>query len=409
MNYILLLFTLFFNLALNASPKVELGVDRFFKERLYKKYEGKKIGLITNQTGRDAELNSTLELFKSRKNEVALKAIFAPEHGLTGAGYAAEQIKHQKEKTGISIFSLHGATRRPTDEMLSKIDLLIYDIQDVGCRSYTYASTLFYAMEEAAKKGIKVVVLDRPNPINGIVVDGPMLDVKWRSFIGYINVPYCHGMTIGELADYFNKEYAVGCDLEVIGMRGWKREYTIADTGLIWTPTSPNIPEPDSPVYYASTGLLGELNLVSIGIGYTLPFKVVGAPWIEADDFSQKLNEASLEGVHFLPFHFKPFYGAFKGEECHGVKVIVTDANRFKPTQIQYLLLSTIKTQYPKQFQSRLAQLSETRKNLFHKANGSDEIYHYLISEKSPYEKMEKHDITMRKKFLQVRKKYLRY
>ena len=198
--------------------------------------------------------------------------------------------------------------------MLKGIDLLIYDIQDIGSRSYTFLSTLLYVMEEAAKQQIKVMVLDRPNPINGIVMDGPMLEEKWRSFLGYINVPYCHGMTIGELAQYFNGEYKIGCDLEVIPMKGWKRTMSFKDTHLPWVPTSPHVPEAETALVYPVTGILGELGIVNIGIGYTLPFKLIGAPWIQAEAFAEQLNQQQFPGVRFLPFYYRPFYGKFEGE-----------------------------------------------------------------------------------------------
>ena len=206
-----------------------------------------------------------------RKKGVFLKALFSPEHGLTGLAYSWEKVKDHKED-GIPVYSLHGETRRPTAAMLKDLDVLIYDIQDIGVRPYTYISTLFYSMEEAAKRHMQFVVLDRPNPINGHMIDGPMLEEQWRSYIGYINIPYCHGMTIGELAEYFNAEYKIGCNLKVVAMEGWSRDMTFKDTGLHWVPTSPHIPEAETPLFFATTGLIGELNIVNIGIGYTLPF-----------------------------------------------------------------------------------------------------------------------------------------
>ena len=214
--------------------------------------------------------------------------------------------------------------------MLKDVDILIYDIQDIGSRSYTYITTLFYVMEEAAKAQIPLIVLDRPNPINGLLVEGPMLNERWRSFIGYVNVPYCHGMTVGELALFFNAEYQIGCKLEVIQMQGWKRWMHFEDTGLAWVPTSPHIPEADTPLFYASTGIIGELGIVSIGIGYSLPFKVVGAPWIRAQEFATAMNAQRLPGVHFMPYHFKPFYGLYKEKQCQGVLIRITDPHVFK-------------------------------------------------------------------------------
>ena len=271
--------------------------------------------MITNHTAMTRELQPSREylreVLKKMGGHTQLVALFAPEHGLWGVAHAGEAVAHAKDKEGIPVYSLHGSTRRPTAEMLAGIDLLIYDVQDIGTRSYTYISTLFYVMEEAAKAKIPVLILDRPNPINGLTIDGPMLEEKWRSFVGYLNVPYVHGMTVGELARYFNAVYKIGCEVHVIPMKGWKRAMSFSETGLAWIPTSPHIPEADTPLYYPVTGILGELELVNIGIGYTQPFKLIGAPWIRAEEFSQKLNQAKLPGVTFLPAYYKPFYGTF--------------------------------------------------------------------------------------------------
>ena len=290
---------LFLLLCLPLFGAVDLGIDTLLSGGYDKELKGKRVGLVSNHTGVDKNLLPTMEVLQ--KNGVKLVALFSPEHGWKGNYYAFEKTSDGKE-AHLPLYSLHGKTRRPNDQMLKGIDLLIYDIQDIGVRSYTYATTLFYVMEEAAKRKIPVMVLDRPNPINGLIVDGGMLEEKWRSFIGYVNVPYCHGMTIGELATFFNGEYKIGCNLKVIPMKGWKRTMTFKETGLAWVPTSPHIPEADTPLFYASTGILGELNMVNIGVGYTLPFKVVGAPWIDAEAFAEKLNSQHLRGVHFFPF-----------------------------------------------------------------------------------------------------------
>ncbi|MGE5196163.1 MAG: exo-beta-N-acetylmuramidase NamZ domain-containing protein, partial [Anaerolineae bacterium] len=289
------------HLKLFAEPQVKLGIDRFFDEGVYKCLSGKRVGLVTNHTGVDGQLRRTIDLFLLESRDFSLAAVFAPEHGLYGIAYADEKIEHGKLGISLPVYSLHGETRRPTKEMLKDLHVLIYDMQDIGSRSYTYATTLFYAMEAAAKEGVSVIVLDRPNPIGGLLVDGPMLEEKWRSFLGYINVPYCHGMTVGELARFFNEEYKIGCELTVVPMKGWNRSMTFGETGLHWIPTSPYIPEEDTPFFYASTGILGALGWVNIGIGYTQPFKLVGAPWIDADHFAEQLNAQKLPGTFFVP------------------------------------------------------------------------------------------------------------
>lgn len=399
----------FFIFFLCFSPlfgAVNLGVDVFFEEGHDRGLKGKRIGLVSNHTGVNRSLISTVEVLQ--KNGMDIVALFSPEHGWTGNAYAGEQVGNGGSGK-FQIYSLHGATRRPTAEMLKGIDVLIYDIQDIGVRTYTYAATLFYVMEEAAKRGIPVIVFDRPNPINGLIVDGGMLEPKWRSFIGYINVPYCHGMTIGELAVFFNGEYKIGCTLKVIPLRGWKRTMSFKDTGLTWIPTSPNIPEPDTPLFCASTGILGELEMVNIGIGYTLPFKIVGAPWIDAEVFATKLNDQALPGVRFFPFHYRPFYGSMKGKDCHGVLIRITDMKCYQPLSVQYLLMGMLKSLYPAEIKGYLEKANESKKRMFNLANGNDEIYRLMLHEKYAAWKMIVHQKNEREQFKKLREKYLLY
>jgi uncharacterized protein YbbC (DUF1343 family) len=388
--------------------QIQLGVDVFFQEERYHDLKGKKVALLTNHTGVDGQQRPTLELLQQVEKNFKIVALFCPEHGLKGVAYAAENVANQKEGK-LTCFSLHGSHRRPTAEMLKGIDAIICDIQEIGCRSYTYATTLYYVMEEAAKRNIEVIVLDRPNPLGGMVVDGPMLDDSSRSFLGYINVPYCHGMTIGELAWFFNQEYQVKCKLKVIPMKGWKRDMTYQETGLVWIPTSPQIPEADTPFFYPATGLLGELQLVSIGIGYTLPFKVVGAPWIEAKGFVKALNDQNLKGVKFLPFHFKPYFGPYKNEECHGVRLVITDPKHFRPASVAYIIMGVLKSLYPKEVLQRLKNLPVKKRALFCKANGNTVIWDLLLKEKYAGWKMVSVDKEERKAFLEKRQRYLLY
>lgn len=400
-RFFLFLFCLF---SVTLRADVDLGIDVFFAEGHHKPLRGKRIGLVTNHTGVNRDLVPTAKLLK---DHLQLVALFSPEHGLKGNGYAFEKVADDNTLDQIPIYSLHGSTRRPTNEMLKKIDVLIYDIQDIGVRSYTYATTLFYVMEEAAKRKIPVIVLDRPNPINGMIVDGTMLDQKWRSYIGYINVPYCHGMTIGELALFFNGEYKIGCQLKVVPMRGWKRRMSFKDTGLEWIPTSPHIPEADTPLFYASTGILGELDIVNHGVGYTLPFKVVGAPWLDAEEFATKLNQQRLPGVKFLPFHYRPFYGSLKGQECHGVLIRVTDKLRYRPLSVQYLLLGMLKSLYPDRVKASIGGINQTKRDLFCKANGNSEVLRIMNEEQYAAWKMISYEKQERGDFEKLRAKYL--
>jgi uncharacterized protein YbbC (DUF1343 family) len=386
-----------------------VGADRLLSPPYIEKLHGKRIGLIANQTSLTRDFQPLAELLVSSasKGQYQVAAFFSPEHGWDGEHYAEEAVENGRDRRGIPIYSLHGKTRRPTQEMLEGIDLLIYDMQDVGLRSYTYVSTLFYLMEEAAKSKIPVLVLDRPNPLNGITVDGPFLEEKWRSFIGYIDVPLCHGMTAGELALYFNAEYQVGCSLTVVPMEGWKRNMSFGDTGLAWVPTSPHIPEPSSVFGYATTGLIGELGLVNIGIGYSLPFRLVGAPWIQAHHFAAELNRQALPGVHFHPFYFRPFFGRFAKEECQGVLILVTDSKKYLPVTTQYVLMGLLKTLYPKE----VARAFALKKDFtpFYRACGTEKIFHILRDETYPAWKLRGLHQQERERFLIKRRPYLLY
>lgn len=406
MTRVLTFFCLFCPLIVFAE--VQVGVDVLFAKGVPSMLKGKRIGLITNQSAVNRELKTTFDLIRGHAKGYQLVALFTPEHGYYGDAYAYEKVEH-REIEGIPLYSLHGSHRRPDEEMLSGIDLLIYDIQDIGSRSYTFISTLFYCMEEAAARNIPFIVLDRPNPMGGVVVDGPLVEEKWRSFLGYANIPYCHGMTIGELALFFNSEYKVGCDLTVIAMAGWKRGMTFLQTGLPWVPTSPQIPEPDTPFYYPTTGLMGHCSMVNIGVGYTLPFKLVGAPWIDPNIFAEELNRQNLPGVYFQPYYFRPFYGKFKLETCKGVRIMITDATQYLPLTTQFTIIGVLKNLYPRQFEEALKQLcsSHTKQEIFHKLNGSESVLEILRQEPYVIWKLREICVKARDQFLPIRSKYL--
>lgn len=382
---------------------------RFFFEDGYAStlLKGKRIGLITNQTAVDKRGITTLEHLKDRK-EFQLRAIFAPEHGFYGAAYACEYIE-DAAYGHIPIYSLHAEHRRPKPEHLKDLDVLIFDIQDIGSRSYSYIGTLCYCMEEAAKAHLPFIVLDRPNPQGGVVVDGPLVDEAWRSFLSYLNVPYCHGMTMGELAQLFNQEYKVGCDLTVIPMKGWKRGMTFAQTGICWVPTSPQIPEPDTAFFYPTTGIIGQYASVSIGIGYTLPFKVVGAPWIDAEKLAASCEGQKLPGVHFQPFYFRPFFGRYKNELCKGVLIVVTDPSTYLPVTTGYTLTGVLKNLYPQQFDQDLKKILSVKngKEGCHKINGREQILHILCHDQYVIWKLREICQKDTEQFLPLRKKYL--
>jgi uncharacterized protein YbbC (DUF1343 family) len=382
---------------------IQLGIDRLIhEESQLNRIKGRRIGLIANHTSFNSDFCSSYALLKEQCHVVAL---FAPEHGLTGSAYADEKLLKHAPKDSIPVYSLFGETRRPTSAMLQGIEVLVYDIQDIGSRSYTYATTLFYIMEEAAKHKIPVIVCDRPNPL-GNIVDGPLLQPQWRSFLGYLSVPYCHGMTIGELAQLFNSEYQVGCLLHVVPMQGWKHTMSYQETGLPWVPLSPQIPEADTPFYYPMTGILGELHSVNIGVGYTLPFKVVAAPWIDGEKFAAALNRQHFPGVHFHPIHYRPFFGSFKGKECSGVRIVITDEKKVLPVSTQYLLLGVLKTLYPQQFHASLEQIQH-KNALFCQLTGSQQIVDLICNEKYVAYSLRKICDEARAAFAPTREKYL--
>ncbi len=389
---------------------VRVGADLLFEAPHKEFLVGKRIGLITNQTAVNSELVSTVDLLREHRKTLNFKitALFAPEHGLNGEKRGLEKVENSQTLDKIPIYSLYGATLRPSREMLKNLDVLLFDIQDIGSRSYTYTATLFYAMEAAAKEGVAVVVLDRPNPISGLLIDGPVLQERFRSIVGYLNVPYCHGMTVGELAQYFNAEYKVGCKLHVVPMKGWRRDMFFDETGLAWIPTSPQVPESSTALFYPTTGIIGELGILSLGGACNLPFKVVGAPWIDADAFAKKLNEQKFAGVTFVPFYFRPFMGKYVKETCNGVLIIVTDRKNFRPVQTQYLILGILKSLYPEQIKPFFED-KPWRLELFHKINGTDEVFRLLRDEKYIAWKLKGLHEAERRAFMERRKPYLLY
>ncbi len=286
--------------AASLPAAVELGID-VLAGNDYALLKGKRVGLITNQTGVNASGTRTRVLLKKNVNLVAL---YTPEHGLDGTEKAGRYVSSRRDPlTGLIAHSLYGPTRKPTPAMLRGIDVLVFDLQDIGCRSYTYISTMGKCMEAAAENKIEFVVLDRPNPLGGSRIEGPLIESRWISFVGQFPVPYVHGMTCGELAKMVNSEGWINgrCKLSVVPMRGWSRSQTWRDTGLYWVATSPNIPRSNSPVYYVATGLIGELAGPETGVGGPRPFEVIGARGVNAGAFTDYLS-SHISGVSFSPW-----------------------------------------------------------------------------------------------------------
>jgi uncharacterized protein YbbC (DUF1343 family) len=327
-------------------PKVLNGID-VLREQNFAALAGKRVGLITNHTGLAADGTTTIDLlYKSRACE--LVALFSPEHGIDGVLDAAIGSSVDASR-GILIHSLYGETKRPTREMLKGIDILVFDIQDIGARFYTYATTMAYCMEEAANYHIPFIVLDRPNPLGGLRVEGPMLDPDRASFTGYMPLPVRHGMTIGELARYFNAEKGIGVQLRVIEMRGWQRSYYFWDTGQLWINPSPNMRNMVEAILYPGVCLLESAN-VSVGRGTDRPFEIVGAPWIEPRRFAASLLEANIPGVRTVPVFFTPQSGTHRGARCGGVSLVITDAEQLNSVFFGLTLVSVLYKLYPEEF-----------------------------------------------------------
>jgi len=328
---------------------IRLGLTVLLEDKL-ELIEGKSVGLITNSTGVNESLQDNICLLVHNP-KVKLKAIFSPEHGLWGSVQDAISIPFaQYDQIKIPIYSLYGKTTKPTTEMLDGIDALIFDIQDVGVRFYTYISTMAMAMQVCAENDIEFIVLDRPNPINGDILEGNVLDPDFSSFVGYLPTLLRHGMTVGELARFFNEHFHIGAKLNVVEMKGWKRDMWFDDTGLQWVMPSPNMPTLDTATVYPGTCLFEGTSL-SEGRGTTKPFEIIGAPWIDAHNLADSLNNLLLNGVKFRPVYFIPTFSKHRDQRCGGVQVHVIDRDKFTPVKTVLNMIETIKRLYPNEFQ----------------------------------------------------------
>ncbi len=360
----------------------EVGLSVLFREGMGC-VEGQSIGLITNQTGIDPQFRSNLTLFAEHP-KVRLAALFSPEHGISGTAQAGIQTASAIGKgRQVPIHSLYGETRQPTPEMLDGIDVLVYDIQDVGSRFYTYISTMLRAMSAAAANSVDFIVLDRPNPIRGDRVEGNLLQPAFRSFVGETTIPIRHGMTVGELALFCKAEldFAFSSRLQVVPMHGWRREVWYDQTGLTWVPPSPNMPTVETATLYPGTCLIEGTNL-SEGRGTTKPFEWIGAPWINPDRWGDTLNNLDLPGVHFRPIQFTPTFSKYAEQECHGVQVHLTDRDQFKPVDVGLHLIATAQQDYSDRFEF----LENKGRYFFDLLAGTDELRLRLMKRESPTE-----------------------
>jgi len=330
-----------------SSNGVKVGVD-VLSDRRFAPLYGKRVGLITNHTGLDAAGRRTIDRL-ARAPGVKLRAIFSPEHGLSGQA-DAKVASGRDAETSLPVYSLYGATRRPTPDMLKDLDALVFDVQDAGARFYTYMSTMGYAMEAAAKKGIDFLVLDRPNPITASRVEGPVMDADLKSFTGYFPLPVRHGMTLGELARMFNAEHKIGARLTVIPMQAYRREMWFDETGIAWVNPSPNLRSLTQAIFYPGVAL-AEASNVSVGRGTESPFELLGAPWVQAEVLAGYLRGLQVPAVEFEPASFKPASSRFKGEVCHGVRLILNDRDRLEAVQLGIEVLCALQRLYPGRFE----------------------------------------------------------
>lgn len=319
------------------------GVDRLGDVDSVK---GKRIALIANQTSLSSDLEPTVERIAALKGEKAVVAILSPEHGYYGAAMDGERVPHAKdERLDTVVYSLYGDVCKPTDEMLEGIETIVYDLQDVGSRFYTYVTTMKLCIEAAAEKGLGFTVLDRPNPINGIRTEGPVLEEELRSFVGSIGTPVRYGLTPGELARLVNGEEGYEVEVDVVEMRGWERRMWFEETGLNWVPPSPNMPTPETALLYVGMCLFEGTNL-SEGRGTAAPFHYVGAPWIEEMELSRELNQLCLPGVRFTPARFRPTSSKYAGEVCRGIYVNVIEKEAFRPFEMASHVMAKVIASY---------------------------------------------------------------
>lgn len=331
-----------------SAVGVEPGIEVLLHDRL-DLIRGKHVGLITNPTGVDPDLTSDAVLLQHTPG-VHLVALYGPEHGIEGAHQAGKQVGAGRDpETGLPVYSLYGARREPAPAMLKGIDVLVYDIQPVGTRFYTYLYTMADAMKAAARTHIPFIVLDRPDPIDAATVQGPVLEPKQASFVGEYPIPLRYGMTVGELAELFNGQFGIHADLTVVKMRGYRRSMYYDDTGLPFVIPSPNMPTVDTALVYPGMGLVEGTN-VSEGRGTTRPFQMIGAPWIDAVALAREMNAAHLEGVRFRPAYFTPTFSKYQGRLCGGVEMYVFDRDTFNPVVDALKLIKAIHDAYPKQF-----------------------------------------------------------
>ena len=368
----LFLSTLLIFTASISAATVQTGIE-VLRADGFKLLEGKRVGLTTNPTGVDSNLKSTIDILWEAEN-VNLVALYGPEHGVRGNVHAGDVVDNEVDKkTGLKMYSLYGKTKKPNKEMMDEIDVMVYDIQDNGCRSYTYISTMGMLMEACIEHGKELIVLDRPNPLGGEKIEGCLVEDGYISFVSQFKIPYLYGQTPGELALYLNAtDYENKCKLTVVKMKGWERDMTWDETGLEWIVASPHVPHGQSAVFYPVTGIFGEFGYISIGVGYTLPFEVMGAPWISADTLAEAMNALKLPGLEFRPIYYKPYYSTFQGELCQGVQIHILDYEKARLSEVQFLVVQELMRLWPEKDWFQLC--NQKRFGMFDKVCGTNKI-----------------------------------
>jgi len=376
-RYLILVSSLLLGVSWNASGAVSLGIDQIEKSN-FALLQGKRVGLITNPSGADSKGRSAIDVFYQGQGKVfKLVKLFGPEHGIDGKTEAGKHVDNSRDPhTGVPVCSLYGDTRRPTPQMLQGIDTLVYDVQDLGNRSYTFISTLGYVMEEAAKYNLEVVVLDRPNPLGGIRIEGPRLDPAVKSFVGLYDIPYIYGLTPGELARWINAKYLTKpCKLTVITMTGWTRRMVWEDTGLRWIPTSPNIPTIGAARGYTATGFLGEIGIES-GIGSPVPFQVVSGNNWDTRDLARRFNALDIPGVRASSYSYRTEKGHWAGAAYSGVYLQIDPRNSGNLTAISFQAIEIL--QHAVAHFSPFAHTSADQRSMFDKVTGNTSVRRQL-------------------------------
>jgi uncharacterized protein YbbC (DUF1343 family) len=387
---------------------MKLGLEVLLESQL-DLLEGARVGLIVNPASINSRFEHTADLFYQEKR-INLTSLFGPQHGIRGEtqdNMVEWQTFHDK-RTGLPAYSLYGETRKPTPEMLADVDTLVFDVQDVGTRVYTFIYTMALAMEAARECGKKLVVLDRPNPINGIQIEGNIHEQEFRSFVGLFPIPMRHAMTVAELALMFNGEFGIGCQLETVKMEGWRREMWYEETRLPWVMPSPNIPSVETTVVYPGSVMI-EGTTLSEGRGTTRPFELIGAPYIEPQVLIERLKRDNMPGVVFRPIHFEPTFQKFAGQLCGGIQIHVTDRSLFKPVITGIAIIKAIRHLYPDQFGWKQPPYEYVWDKLpFDVINGSS-IVRRQIQIDTPVHEIEESWREPLKAFDELRKGYLLY